>query len=41
MPSIRDRGEGNMRRRERIAKLKKGAGQFVYSDDDGQERAGS
>ena len=31
MPAIRDRGEGNMRRKDRLAKLKKGPGVFVYN----------
>lgn len=30
MPAILDRGEGNAKRKERLAKLKKGPGVFVY-----------
>lgn len=30
MPAIRDRGEGNAKRKDRLAKLKKGPGVFVY-----------
>src|SRR5512141_2968122 len=30
MPAIRDRGDGNQKRRERLAKIKKGPGTFVY-----------
>jgi len=33
MPAIHERGEGNARRRERLAKLKKGPGVFVYDGE--------
>lgn len=33
MPEIKDRGEGNAKRKERLAKQKKGSGTFVYNGE--------